>query len=208
MRLDLSFTLPSPLSYLVLTGILLTGLGCGSSESGPEGGSELQASAETPPDSIRTAVEQAVTEVNQMRESRAATIGEEKIDRQTFARVCMPVGKRAKEIAAERGWVFQQLSDKYRNPAHELDPRSRPVYEKFSSSPQLRDTWVHTEREGTEGWRYYRRITVQSSCMGCHGAREERPEFVKESYPQDRAYGFEPGDLRGVYSVFVPASGH
>ncbi|MFO8099786.1 MAG: hypothetical protein R6T83_09240 [Salinibacter sp.] len=32
----------------------------------------------------------------------------------------------------------------------------------------------------------------------------ERPDFVKEGYPDDRAYGFEPGDLRGIYAVFVP----
>jgi hypothetical protein len=27
---------------------------------------------------------------------------------------------------------------------------------------------------------------------------------VKENYPQDLAYDFEVGDLRGMYSVFIP----
>lgn len=31
------------------------------------------------------------------------------------------------------------------------------------------------------------------------------PEFVQRTYPRDRAHGFAPGDLRGVYAVFVPA---
>lgn len=48
------------------------------------------------------------------------------------------------------------------------------------------------------------RITVDRACLACHGAKEERPAFVKENYPGDRAYGFEVGDLRGAYSVFVP----
>ena len=30
---------------------------------------------------------------------------------------------------------------------------------------------------------------------------------MKEGYPEDRAHGFEVGDLRGVYSVFVPEDG-
>lgn len=38
---------------------------------------------------------------------------------------------------------------------------------------------------------------------GCSG-KERRPDFVKKGYPDDRAYDFEPGDLRGIYSVFVP----
>ena len=49
------------------------------------------------------------------------------------------------------------------------------------------------------------RITVREACLACHGAKAERPDFVKERYPEDRACGFEVGDLRGLYSVFVPA---
>jgi hypothetical protein len=47
-------------------------------------------------------------------------------------------------------------------------------------------------------------ITVQPSCLACHGPKDERPAFVKKDYPEDRAYGFEDGDLRGIYAVFVP----
>ena len=59
------------------------------------------------------------------------------------------------------------------------------------------------EQEGQPGFRYYRRIIVEGSCLACHGARESRPQFVKDGYPDDRAYNFEAGDLRGVYSVFI-----
>ena len=52
--------------------------------------------------------------------------------------------------------------------------------------------------------RYFRRITVRSACLECHGRKEKRPAFVRERYPEDRAFGFERGDLRGVYSIFVP----
>jgi hypothetical protein len=46
---------------------------------------------------------------------------------------------------------------------------------------------------------------VESSCLACHGARDARPAFVKESYPQDKAFAFKAGDLRGAYSVFLPS---
>jgi hypothetical protein len=35
-------------------------------------------------------------------------------------------------------------------------------------------------------------------------AKGARPEFIKEKYPQDLAYNFKAGDLRGMYSVFIP----
>ncbi len=38
----------------------------------------------------------------------------------------------------------------------------------------------------------------------CHGSRDSRPAFVKEKYPNDRAFNFQPGDLRGMVAVFIP----
>jgi hypothetical protein len=141
-----------------------------------------------------------------MRESLAATIDTPTVDKSTFKRVCKPVGRRAKQIGQENGWEVQQLAKKYRNPAHKLDAEAQELHEQFASSPERTDTWIRTVRDNTEGWRYARRIPVQSSCLACHGAKENRPAFVKNGYPDDRAYGFEEGDLRGLYSVFVPAS--
>jgi hypothetical protein len=172
--------------------------GCGPSESDP-------ADAETPPDSVRQEVEQAIASLNKMRESLAATIDTPTVDKRTFKRVCQPVGKRAKQISASRGWEVQQLAKKYRNPAHKPDAEARKLHEQFAKSPDLTDTWIRTVRKGREGWRYARRITVQPSCLACHGPKEQRPDFVKQGYPEDRAYGFEAGDLRGLYAVFVPA---
>ena len=178
---------------------LIVGIGgCGSSDSDPS-------ATEQPPDSIRAAVEQKIVALNQMRESLASTIDTPAVDKRTFQRVCKPVGKRAKEIGQKNGWDVQQLAKKYRNPAHKLDEEAERLHERFVESPELTDTWIRTVRDNTEGWRYARRITVQSSCLACHGPKEKRPAFVKEGYLDDRAYDFQEGDLRGLYSVFVPA---
>ena len=70
--------------------------------------------------------------------------------------------------------------------------------------PSITERWIRTPRSGHEGWRYARRITVRPSCLACHGPKDERPAFVKKDYPEDRAHGFEDGDLWGIYAVFVP----
>ena len=186
--------LPSLLSVVAVT-LAVVLFGCGRS---------TQSGSSTPPDSTQQKVEQSIASLNEMRESLAATIDTPAVDKRTFKRVCKPVGMRARQIGAANGWTVQQLAEKYRNPAHKLDPEARRLYNEFASSPELTERWIRTVRNEQEGWRYARRITVQSSCLSCHGPKEQRPTFVKNGYPEDRAYGFEAGDLRGLYLVFVP----
>lgn len=141
-----------------------------------------------------------------MRSRLAETIDDEAVDQGTFARVCKPVGQRAQQIASTHGWTVQQIAEKYRNPAHQLDSTDAEAYAHFAEHPNLMRRWTRVERNGTPGWRYDRRITVEPSCLACHGAKADRPDFVKQNYPDDRAYDFDVGDLRGLYTVFVPDS--
>lgn len=53
------------------------------------------------------------------------------------------------------------------------------------------------------GLRIYRRIDVRKNCLLCHGEKNRRPDFIKEKYPEDRAFDFKEGDLRGMYSVWI-----
>jgi hypothetical protein len=54
-------------------------------------------------------------------------------------------------------------------------------------------------------------IRIQAPCLMCHGPEEMIPPAVKaalaEHYPKDQATGFAEGDLRGWFSVEVPAPG-
>lgn len=137
-----------------------------------------------------------------MRSSLAASFTGEP-DQETFARVCKPVGAEAKRLATEHGWRIAQLAEKYRNPEHKLDYEALRVFKMMEDDAALMGMWIKTESDGEPGYRYFRRIVVEPACLGCHGARGSRPQFVKDGYPDDRAYGFEAGDLRGLFSVFI-----
>jgi hypothetical protein len=143
-----------------------------------------------------------VETLNALRSSLAKSFAGEP-DQETFARVCKPVGARAKRIASENGWKIAQLAERYRNPEHKLDYEALRVFKMMEDDRTLMGIWVRTDMDGETGVRYFRRITVEPACLACHGARAGRPQFVKDGYPDDRAYGFEVGDLRGLYSVFV-----
>jgi hypothetical protein len=124
---------------------------------------------------------------------------------ETFKQVCKPVGMRAKQLSQENGWQVKQIANKYRNPAHAPDNlHAKMALAKFEKDPELTGFWQPETLENQPGIRYYRRINVEASCLACHGQKENRPQFITNKYPQDLAYNFKTGDLRGMYSVFIP----
>lgn len=52
---------------------------------------------------------------------------------------------------------------------------------------------------------YSKPIFIEAPCLNCHGAKEqistEVAEFIKKKYPEDKATGYNIGDLRGIISV-------
>ncbi|MEB3321881.1 MAG: DUF3365 domain-containing protein [Synechococcaceae cyanobacterium] len=126
---------------------------------------------------------------------------------QTMKEVCRPVGQRAAAIGEENGWTVRQVATKFRNPDHApASDQEREVIDLFRRHPGIQGLWEPATTEQGAGISYYRRIDVQPSCLACHGGRDGRPAFVKENYPQDRAFDFRPGDLRGMYAVFLPVA--
>lgn len=159
-----------------------------------------------PPEELGRVVEQ-VERLDELRSTLAENFRysqAEEADRTTFRNVCRPVGTQVKRVASENGWRIDQMAIKFRNPAHRPDSAARRVMEMMEADEGMTGIWYADRSDGRDGYRYFRRIVVEPACLACHGAKEDRPEFVKEDYPEDRAYGFEVGDLRGVYSVFLP----
>ena len=128
-------------------------------------------------------------------------------DEETFRAVHRPVEALARKMARDNGWVVEQLAEGYRSSAHRPDPEAREILALMAGRPELIGVWLRTTRDSSPGVRYFRRITVLPACLACHGPEEERPWFVFERYPDDRAFGFRVGDLRGAYAVFMPEPG-
>jgi len=74
------------------------------------------------------------------------------------------------------------------------------IIQKMEKDTELISFW----KKSKVGLHYFRRIDVQKACLKCHGSKDHRPNFVKKGYPNDKAFGFIVGDLRGIYSVFIP----
>jgi hypothetical protein len=157
------------------------------------------------PEALARAVRE-VERLDALRSALAGAFGARGVpaDESTFQQVCRPVGQQGQRIAQENGWSFVQMAERYRNPRHRLDADGQRLLRLFADDRNLFGLWMRTEQDGQPGMRYLRRIRVDAACLACHGPKDRRPEFVKQRYPDDRAYDFAVGDLRGLYSVFVP----
>ena len=164
------------------------------------------ANAQTDPAQLAKAV-QEIENLDAMRIGLASTLEGSTTEPtiETFKEVCKPVGMRAMQLSKENGWQVKQIATKYRNPAHAPDNlHAVMALAKFKNDPELMGFWDSETIDGQQGTRYYRRINVESSCLACHGGKNARPQFVKDKYPQDLAFDFNVGDLRGMYSAFIP----
>ena len=150
--------------------------------------------------------EEYVAELDSLRSTLVQGVTGQSVDAALFAEVCKPVGMRAIELSEQTGWDINQVALKYRNPAHQADEQAAAIMERFIEVPELQDVWERIITGDKTGWRYFSPIKVEAACLACHGDKESRPDFILEAYPEDTAFDFQVGDLRGVYTVFVPDS--
>lgn len=121
-------------------------------------------------------------------------------------RVCGDVAaKVAAEVSGREGIRVGRTSLRVRNPANAPDPWERRVLDEWAASgrPEVREEVVGGE------YRWMKPITVAAMCLPCHGGEEDVAPAVaavlRDRYPADAATGFREGDLRGAFTVAVPA---
>ncbi len=106
----------------------------------------------------------------------------------------------------------KRVSDRYRNPGNRPDSLDMKVINYFKEKLKEGKIPPYYLTEVKEGGKrfvvYYKPIRVAPFCLNCHGdPARMNPEvlrILKEKYPHDRALGYKPGDLRGVFKVVIP----
>lgn len=129
--------------------------------------------------------------------------------------VCRDVAPQmAKAASAETGWAIRRVSLKNRNPRAVPDAWEHAALVDFDrraaagESPATLEKAEVVAEGGKQYYRYVRALPVQSLCLNCHGAPEQLTPAVrqklKELYPDDKATGYKPGDIRGAMTIRKP----
>lgn len=115
----------------------------------------------------------------------------------------------AQSLSDESGLKVGRIARKTRNPGNDFDSDLAALYEKLEQAP-LKDggpAAIHAN-VGNRSI-YMRAIPMQEQpCAVCHGT-DIAPEVqaaITASYPNDRATGFAPGELRGAIVVQTGAA--
>lgn len=95
-------------------------------------------------------------------------------------------------------------SHKLRNPDNTAPDWVRPIMQTYLDDASSRKPRAVVLAGGRSG--YVEPIMVQPLCLTCHGSElaPEVAERIAALYPEDKATGFEAGDLRGVFWLEFP----
>lgn len=101
---------------------------------------------------------------------------------------------------------IRRTSDRVRNPLNTGTVGEMEVVRRYQSNlkenklpeplVEVADNKVH----------YYAPIILMENCLKCHGRKdqdivEDDYAIIKGYYPEDQAYGFQIGELRGIWSL-------
>lgn len=101
----------------------------------------------------------------------------------------------------------RRTSFRYRSQNNAPDSVDRIVLSKYEENYEFGGSMDPLVEEVEEGqFRYYSPIRVQPLCLNCHGMPGESltadlHALILETYPEDRAVGYEIGDFRGAWVV-------
>jgi hypothetical protein len=123
---------------------------------------------------------------------------------------------KAPEIAATAsaatGWDVGRTSLKVRNPANAPDAWENRILENFESQKAKGADITKLEyaetvnTDGKQYFRYMKAIPTAELCVACHGSQLDPALEAKLDglYPNDKARGFMPGDIRGAFTISQP----
>lgn len=112
-----------------------------------------------------------------------------------------------KQLSEEFNVTIKRTSDKLRNQENKPSEREQEIinnYQKLISEKQ--EITPIAEVDDNNNKHYYAPIKLKANCLACHGIVDEfvsvkTDSIIKSLYPNDKATGYNEGDLRGIWSI-------
>ncbi|MBR9912116.1 MAG: DUF3365 domain-containing protein [Gammaproteobacteria bacterium] len=114
----------------------------------------------------------------------------------------------AESLSAESGWVIRRVSSRNRNPAAVPDAWEAAMLKQFEDKlAASADPSSLSQGEVTpDGYRFAKAQVVEPLCLMCHGqtVAPDVSAALASYYPNDKATGYELGQIRGIFSLIKP----
>ncbi|MBK6741563.1 MAG: diguanylate cyclase [Hydrogenophilales bacterium] len=104
---------------------------------------------------------------------------------------------------SKSGYLFNNVSDRPRNPANLADANELDAMAWFRLNPKAEERLAQiTDSRGKPYFHFTAPIWIEPYCLGCHGDPKDAPSSIQANYKD--SYGYELGQLRGVMSIKIP----
>ena len=100
----------------------------------------------------------------------------------------------------------KRVAEKTRNPQNKLDSLDRMMWENYTRVKEKAEAQEPVVLFEENKVHYYKPILLQPMCTSCHGQvgtniPSSLATIIDSIYPADKAKGFKPGDLRGLWHI-------
>ncbi len=114
-------------------------------------------------------------------------------------------------VSLEKNMKVARTSLKVRNPENKPDAWEENVLKDFEKRKEQGEPvkqmeyFELTKRNGENVFRYMKAIPTGEVCLTCHGENVSGllADKIHSLYPDDRATGFNTGDIRGAFTVTI-----
>ena len=115
----------------------------------------------------------------------------------------------AQQLSQETGWQIRRVSLQARNAGSATpDGLERDVLEDFAQRQQSGESGATLSYSAVADghYRYLQAQPVEPLCLVCHGSSlaPDVEAALRAHYPEDRATGYELGEIRGAFSLSTP----
>ncbi len=120
--------------------------------------------------------------------------------------VCREQAPEIADSLMRDGIRMGRSSHRLRNPGNTAPEWLVPAMQGYLDDDENREPYVVALAD--DHWGYAEPIVTQPLCLTCHGetVAPSIAERIEALYPDDRATGFKPGELRGVFWLEFPMS--
>lgn len=115
----------------------------------------------------------------------------------------------ADSLSELHGVLIRRVTDRTRNPADSLNEMEADVFASYRDAQAADGDMSPVVRGSADGAYYFAPILLQEFCLKCHGEpgtdiAAGDLELIQGLYPEDKATGYKPGELRGMWSIYFP----
>lgn len=110
------------------------------------------------------------------------------------------------------GAKIRRVTTKYRNPNDSPDSLEQSILDAYDNAHSKGEKLHENVQllKDSKHILYNKAITIDNSlCLVCHGTpgkelTVENHQLIRSFYPEDKAFGYQEGDLRGMWSIRIP----